>query len=209
MAGKLTDEQLAQIKQFLDTLPEEQRQEKFDEIVQELGEKEQQAGSQCPFCLMSEGKLKTVNIFEDSLFLAVLEINPANKGHLLIIPRRHIASITQLGGKEFEELTILIKNLAISLKTFNEAVNILIADGKAAGQRVEHLVIQIIPRMQGDKVVFSWQPKQAEEKELQEVKEKILANIPKLEPVQRPEPEKPIDNKKILNALFEQKRRRP
>ena len=103
---KITKDQLQQIEDYLKTLPDSEREVKRKEIITQLEEPKQ-----CPFCLMSEGKIDTTKVYEDKNFLAVLEIKPANKGHTIIIPKRHIGSLSQLNTEEAESLMGVIKKL--------------------------------------------------------------------------------------------------
>ncbi len=205
MAVQLSEAQLAEVKKYLDTIPEEEREEKLDEIVQDLTENN---APQCPFCLMSEGKIKTTSVFNDDLFLVVLEINPANPGHLLIVPKRHVATVADLTQKEDEELILLIKNLTKSIHQVAEGVNVLLAEGKSAGQKTDHLVLQVIPRKQGDAVTFAWQPKASDEKQLTEWKEKILKHITPPKPKEVLPPPKPENPEDDARTLQRQRKRR-
>src|SRR3989344_1009991 len=97
---KLTKEQLKQIEEHIKTLHEEEREPKLKEIMSQL----EDMPVECPFCLMSKNKIETTKIYEDQDFLAVLEINPANKGHTILMPKRHIKSISNLTEEESEKL---------------------------------------------------------------------------------------------------------
>jgi len=91
----LTQEKIAKIREELSNYPEEEREEKLKELLSQLDPEElkELEGQQCVFCLISEGKIKSNKVYEDSEFLAVLDINPANKGHVLLFPKKHVQSI--------------------------------------------------------------------------------------------------------------------
>lgn len=171
---KLTKEQLAQIEEYVSTLPEDEREAKLNEVVKQFEEQP----TQCPFCLMSEGKLKTTNVYSDSKYLAVLEINPVNPGHVLLFPKKHIKTFAELSGEEVEEICKIAKKLDFSLLGIYGGVNILISEGEVAGQKFTHLVVNIIPRVADDAVSISWRGKPVDEKVLNEVKDKIISGIP-------------------------------
>ena len=102
----------------------------------------------CPFCcLANERILKTT---QHSLIIR--DGYPISKGHTLIIPKRHIASLFDASLEEQQDLlqalTWAKKQLDKELKP--NAYNIGINDGEAAGQTVMHLHIHLIPRYQGD-----------------------------------------------------------
>ena len=87
---KISMEQMDQIQEYVNSLPENQRASKMMEIMKQFEDEP----VQCPFCLMSDGKIKTTKVYEDSKYLGVLEINPSNPGHVLLFPRRHIKSFS-------------------------------------------------------------------------------------------------------------------
>lgn len=198
--AKLSKEQLAQIQQYIETFPEDEREEKLKEVTSQF----EQETPQCPFCLMSEGKIQTTKIYEDSDFLAVLEINPGNKGHTLLFPKRHIKSFSDLNEQETETITKTLKNISIAVSRISEGVSIVISEGKAANQRFEHLVINFIPRTKEDSIQISWQSKKAEEKELNELRDKIIGNIPKERPKTIP-----IDTDKLKKEFLKSKKHEP
>src|SRR3989344_1531065 len=117
---QLSEEQVAQVKKFVETFPEEEREAKLEEILSQLVADEKKA-PQCPFCLMVEGKLKVQKVFEDKDFMAVLEINPANPGHTLVFPKVHLAGLNQIPS--LSEFFLLNNGIAASLLTFNSGVN--------------------------------------------------------------------------------------
>ena len=198
--AKLTEQQLAQIQEYLKSLPEEERETKAKEIMSQFEEQE----PQCPFCLMSEGKIKTTRLYEDENFIAVLEINPANKGHTIIFTKRHIKSYSQLNEQETESLTKIIKKISIALSMMAEGVNVLESEGKTAGQRFDHFTINIIPRTKDDQVKIIWQPQKSSESDLEKVKQEIIENIPKEKPK-----EVPVDEEKIKKHFTKIKKRLP
>ena len=178
--AQLSDEQIAQVKKFVETFPEEEREAKLEEILSQLVSEEKK-GPQCPFCLLAEGKLKTQKVFEDSDFLSVLEINPANPGHTLVFPKKHIAELNQVPN--LVDFFLLSNSIASSLLTFNAGVNILYAVGAAAGQKFGHLVVNIIPRAEKDEVSLVWKPKSLNENELNKIRERIVSGlVKKVEP---------------------------
>jgi len=127
---------------------------------------------------MAEGKIKTTKIFEDNNFLAVLEINPVNAGHTLLFPKRHIKNFVNLINDELEEIPKIIKKVDFSLLGIYGGVNIVISEGILAGQKFDHLVVNIIPRSNGDKISIEWKGNTVDEKELLDIKEKIVQGFP-------------------------------
>ena len=195
---KLTKEQLKQIEDYIKSLPEEEREEKLKEVLAQFDQE-----PQCPFCLMSENKIQTTKLYEDEDFLAVLEINPANNGHTILFPKRHIKSLVELNDQETERLTKIIKKLVYSLSKLSEWINILESEGQT-DQKFDHLIINLIPRKKNDQVSVEWQPKKATPEELEKVREQIVKNYP----VEKSKPQ-PVDEDKIKKEFSKLKKRLP
>ena len=199
---KLTQEQLKQIEDYIKTLPEQEREPKLREILAQL---ENDQPQQCPFCLMSENKIKTTKIYEDETFLGVLEINPANKGHTLLFTKRHIKSLSQSNDQETEEVMRIVKKLSTAISKIFEGINILVSEGQVSGQKFEHLVINLIPRMKEDQVTINWQPMQQKPEDLEKIKEQIVKNFPQVE---KPKPQ-PVDEDEVKRSFSRLKKRLP
>ena len=196
---KLTKEQLKQIEDYIKSVPEEEREEKLKEITSQMEQE-----PQCPFCLMSENKIQTTKIYEDENFLSVLEIQPANEGHSIIFPKRHIKSISELNEQETETITKVIKKITKSLSQFSEGITIVESEGEITGQRFDHLVINIIPRVKKDSITIEWQAKKVKPEDLEKTQREILENYP----VEKPKPQ-PIDEDKVKGEFSKIKKRLP
>ncbi len=206
---KLTEEEIEKIREAILEAPAEEREEKAQEILSQLTPdqvKQLQGGQpQCPFCLMGEGKIPTTTLFEDENFKSVLEINPASEGHVIIYPKKHFATLTNLNSVQVEMLFLLVAGISTALEKIYGATSVYIQNGKAAGQRFDHLVINIIPRTANDGIQFGWTPKSSKPQELEKLKEKILEFMPK-EEVKEVKVEIPND---IFNAAPSYEKRRP
>jgi diadenosine tetraphosphate (Ap4A) HIT family hydrolase len=111
----------------------------------------------CLFCRILAGELPSSPVLEDELVVAILDIRPANAGHTLVMPRRHVDSFTDLSSVEVQQLALSGQRVASALKQgFDscEAVTLSLADGVAAGQDVPHTHLHVIPRRAGDG--FGW-----------------------------------------------------
>ena len=104
-------------------------------------------------CLFCETFSKKDQILFDSEFFFVVADNfPVNKGHTLIIPKRHQTDIFALNAEEWNDLFAVIQNTKERLdKEFDpDGYNLGVNCGEAAGQTVFHLHIHVIPRYKGD-----------------------------------------------------------
>lgn len=107
----------------------------------------------CPFCQILAGEIPSSPVLENDLVVALLDIRPANPGHTLVMPRRHVESFTELSPSEVEQLALCAQRIARALKQgFEgcEAVTFSLADGAAAGQDVLHTHLHVVPRRTGD-----------------------------------------------------------
>ncbi len=129
----------------------------------------------CVFCKIVRNELPSAKLFETEKVLAFLDIAPINKGHALVIPKRHFVDIHDLPEEEFKEIATVIKRIASAVKkaTNAEGINVLQANGKAAGQEVFHFHVHIIPRFNDDNSGFKWLKKAYSEGEMQEFQKKI------------------------------------
>jgi len=143
----------------------------------------------CIFCHIIEGKVEAKKIYEDDKVLAILDINPANPGHILLLPKEHYMILPQMPDDLIEHLFMVVKALSHLLLRILKAqgTNIFVANGLAAGQRAQHFMIHIIPRKEGDGLNFDLPENRINEDELMEIgkvlREKLgfKANSEKLE----------------------------
>ncbi len=134
----LTPEQRAELQEKLKNMSPEQ-----------LAELQQQ---QCIFCQIISGKVDSKKIYEDDDCIAVLDIYPAVKGHIILVPKEHFAIMPQVPEKVLGHLFTVSKKLSQALLKGLRCTgtNIFIANGLAAGQKAPHFLIHILPRKEGD-----------------------------------------------------------
>ncbi len=104
------------------------------------------------FTKIIEGSIPSTKLYEDALCLAILDINPMNKGHALVICKECHPTITECPDDILGHLLSVAKLLDGKMRSAigAEATNILINNGPAAGQEVPHLHIHVIPRYFND-----------------------------------------------------------
>lgn len=110
---------------------------------------------QCIFCQIINGKVPSKKVYEDEKSIAILDINPAAQGHILLLPKEHYAIMPQVPDAEIGHLFSISKKLsqAILRGLKVSGTNIFIANGFAAGQKAQHFIMHIIPRKEGDNVL--------------------------------------------------------
>lgn len=111
----------------------------------------------CIFCQIGKGAVDSKKIYEDDKLLAVLDIYPANKGHMLVIPKNHYSLMTQIPEDEIGHIFIVVKKLSnVILKGLDcEGTNVYVANGTLAGQKAPHVMVHIIPRYSDDGLNFN------------------------------------------------------
>ena len=109
---------------------------------------------QCIFCHISAGRVAGKKVYEDDLVVAVLDINPANPGHVLLVPRKHVMILPQVEDDVLAHMGMVAKALSmVMLKSLKaQGVSVFIANGVVAGQRAPHFLMHIIPRVENDGV---------------------------------------------------------
>jgi histidine triad (HIT) family protein len=126
----------------------------------EISPEQQQAmeaqKAQCPFCKIVKGEIPSKKVYEDDLLLGVLDINPAAKGHILLMPKEHYPIMPLIPPETFEHLFAKTKLLSQALKEgvllFGDTI--YIANGFAAGQQSSHFMLHLISREDNDGLDF-------------------------------------------------------
>ena len=108
----------------------------------------------CPFCSIASGKAQTNIVYEDATVLAFMDLNPANFGHTLVVPRKHWENIYEVPENVLADLFSVVKRISSAVKKTvgAEGISVLQLNGRAAGQTVMHFHIHIIPRFSGDAI---------------------------------------------------------
>ncbi len=133
----------------------------------------------CIFCKISKGDISSATIYETSDFRVILDVAPANKGHVLIITKEHFDNIFQMdaetAGKLFSLATVVAR--AVKEETGCDGMNVLQNNGEVAGQTVHHFHLHLIPRFKDDGVVMKWEPKETVAEEQQALAKAIKSHI--------------------------------
>ena len=129
----------------------------------------------CIFCKIADGKIPAAKIYEDAYVISFLDIMPANKGHCLVVPKKHSQTLIEMDDKGLAATIIAAKKVAkaISLSFGNASFNMVMNNGKEAGQVVNHAHMHIIPRFQKDRLRIKWSHLKYEDNEIKEYAEKI------------------------------------
>ena len=131
--------------------------------------------SECLFCKIIKGEIPARKVYEDASTIAFLDINPANPGHTLVVPKKHSEDITKADSHDLAKAMEVVKSITQKLKEKMNAigVNVLQNNGHAAGQIVAHIHFHVIPRYPNDVVVISYQRAHLSDMEMEEIRKKL------------------------------------
>jgi histidine triad (HIT) family protein len=114
----------------------------------------------CIFCKIVAGELPAEIVDEDERAIAFMDINPATRGHLLVIPREHTRNLLTVEPEDLMACAAMAQRMArrVSDRLEPDGVNILNSCGQAAWQTVFHFHLHVIPRYAGDPLKLPWTP---------------------------------------------------
>ena len=132
----------------------------------------------CIFCKIIKGEIPCSKVFENEKFFAFLDIGPVNKGHTLVIPKKHYKNLLDMPEEELKGYMEAIQKVSKAiLKGVNaDGISINMSNESAAGQVVMHVHFHIIPRLKGDGLML-WPQGQYKEKESEKIKNKITNSL--------------------------------
>lgn len=106
----------------------------------------------CVFCAILAGQAPASLVYEDAEIVAFLDLFPVHPGHMLVVPRLHIADLLSCPPALAGRLLIVSTELAPAVVKATGAAgfNVWTANGRAAGQDIFHLHLHLLPRHDGD-----------------------------------------------------------
>ena len=111
----------------------------------------------CIFCDIIKGKAEAEILYENEKVISFLDIRPVNYGHTLVVPKKHYENFLVLPREELQALVEAVQLISGAVRESINAdgFNIVVNNGKAAGQSVFHFHFHIIPRFNND---FKFKP---------------------------------------------------
>ena len=133
----------------------------------------------CIFCKIRDGEIPSVTIYDDERTFAIMDINPLNDGHLLVIPKAHAAMVYDITEEDLAGAAVVAKRIASAVRKAlrPDGLNIVQANGAAAFQSVAHLHLHLIPRWINDGKGFDWKLVRGEPERIRAIGEKIRAAL--------------------------------
>lgn len=107
----------------------------------------------CIFCRVVKKVVPASIVNSDGQILALMDIQPVNPGHVLVIPKAHAAKLSELDEETGAQMFRVAMWISEGLRHSGvrcEGINLLLADGEAACQEILHVHLHVIPRYKGD-----------------------------------------------------------
>lgn len=172
----------------------------------------------CKICDIVDGKTKAKKLYEDENFLAVLNPTPAVYGHAMVMPKKHLPSMSQVEDVMIKKMFFVAQQLSGILfeATGAAGTNVMISEGPLAGQKHQHFLVHIVPRTKDDGLNFEWQPKQLNEQAMNQIYEMLKVQpealkgaVEKKETEKKPVEEQKKEPVKSESYLLKQLKRMP
>ena len=126
------------------------------------------------FSRIVKGEIPSYKCAENEKFYAFLDINPLQKGHTLVIPKREVDYIFDMEDEEIAEFQVFAKRVAIAIKKAFPCVRV----GQAVlGLEVPHAHIHLVPMQSEKDMIFSNKKLELSKEEFEEIAERIRANF--------------------------------
>lgn len=126
------------------------------------------------FSKIAAGEIPSYKCAENDKFYAFLDINPLVKGHTLVIPRREVDYIFDMGDEELAEMVVFAKKVAAAIKKAFPCIKVGMA---VLGLEVAHAHIHLVPLNSEKDMIFSHSKLKLSESEFKEIANKIEKNF--------------------------------
>jgi histidine triad (HIT) family protein len=114
----------------------------------------------CLFCKIVAGEVPSQRIAEDERTVSFMDINPATRGHALVIPKAHAVNLLEIEPDDLAAVALAAQQLAkrVTERLGADGVNLINSCGSAAWQTVFHFHVHVIPRYAEDPLRLPWTP---------------------------------------------------
>lgn len=112
----------------------------------------------CIFCKIIAGEVPCFRLYEDEATIAFMDINPANDGHALVVPKEHSRDLHAVSEEAIARTMVSAKRVAgaIERTLAPDGINLVQCNGAAAAQSVMHFHVHVLPRRSGDELKLNW-----------------------------------------------------
>jgi histidine triad (HIT) family protein len=141
----------------------------MDNCIQKKPLVSEHASKACIFCKIAEGKIPCSKVYEDKENIAFLDIGPVNKGHILVIPKKHYRWVWDIPAAESSKMMPILQKLAKAVQNATKCDLVVMT---VVGDAVEHAHIHLIPKFNNDALKF-WPQGKYGEGEMEQYRGKI------------------------------------
>lgn len=133
----------------------------------------------CLFCRIVRGELPAARVLESDRILAFADINPATRGHTLVIPKQHCLSILDISEEDAGLVMEAARRIARAMPGAIGAkgVNLLHCAGDEAWQDVFHFHMHVIPRYQRSELRSAWVMKPGDPEDIADAARRIAGAL--------------------------------
>ena len=134
----------------------------------------------CIFCKIVAGELPATVVAQDERTVSFMDINPATRGHALVIPRAHSRDLLEIDQEDLAAVAAAAKRLAARAgeRLGAAGVKVINSCGAAAWQTVFHFHLHVIPRYDGDPLRLPWVPAPGDAAEIAAAAAELSADRP-------------------------------
>ncbi|GAB4206226.1 MAG: HIT family protein [Roseiflexaceae bacterium] len=127
------------------------------------------------FTRIVNGEIPAAKVYEDEHTLAFMDINPATRGHTLVICKQEYADLFSLPPEVLAAVAHTTQRVAQAIQAVlrPDGLNIVQNNGPAAGQTVFHYHVHLIPRWEGDNALAAWKPQQADMQDVRDLAQQL------------------------------------
>jgi histidine triad (HIT) family protein len=133
----------------------------------------------CIFCAIVAQQIPSTVVAASEQALAIMDINPANDGHVLVLPKTHSTDLfdleSEVGADAMRLCLRVARAIRVSLRP--DGLNLLQASGEAAGQEVFHTHFHLLPRWHGDGTFRWWEMRPGDTDHIRQVAAQIRAAL--------------------------------
>ena len=109
-----------------------------------------QGVAECAFCRMIRGETPTPVVYQSDVAFAFLDHRPLFRGHCLVVPRRHLETLTDVPADLLGPFFAEVQLMAAAVQTAMNAQGTFVAMNNRVSQSVPHLHVHVVPRNRRD-----------------------------------------------------------
>ena len=131
------------------------------------------------FSKIISGEIPAYKVYEDTKCVAILDINPINIGHTLVIPKKESVTFMDMTDSDLRHISVIMKKLSKELIRITgcTGINIIQNNGPSAGQEVPHTHFHLVPRFDNDNMISAPKRQKTDPNKLKESFELISNNL--------------------------------